>query len=132
MRHRRSPIAAAVVTVAFLSAVVFGCFSEKDATGIAEGDCAFDIGSTLPGTVVVVIRDFEFVPADVTVPAGSTVTWINCGPLEVHTTTSDNAGVWDSGFLSPGQIFSRRFDNAGGFDYHCTPHAFMEGRITVQ
>jgi plastocyanin len=48
-----------------------------------------------------------------------------------HTSTSDN-GAWDSALLAPGASFSRTFQTAGTFPYHCTIHPNMVGTVTVQ
>jgi nitrite reductase (NO-forming) len=64
------------------------------------------------------------------VPLGATVTWTNTDPGMIHTVTADD-GSFDSGNLSTGQSFSYTFDQPGTFDYHCTPHPWMRGRIEV-
>src|SRR2546429_8639283 len=53
----------------------------------------------MPGGPVstVIIQDFSFSPATVSVHVGSTVQWTNKGPSP-HTATSD-IGIWDSGTL---------------------------------
>ncbi len=79
---------------------------------------------------VLEIRDFDFSPAEVRIPRGTTVRWVNRGQID-HTATSDT-GVWDSGWLKPGQSYSRRFDQAGEYPYHCTPHPFMKGTVIVR
>ncbi|HEY9765019.1 MAG TPA: plastocyanin/azurin family copper-binding protein [Chroococcales cyanobacterium] len=81
----------------------------------------------------VVVRDFEFVPATLEVPAGSTVVWSFQGPTP-HSVLSDpgSAAQWDSGVLAAGKTYSRRFDTAGTFPYHCAPHPFMKGSIVVR
>jgi plastocyanin len=81
----------------------------------------------------VAIRNFNFVPDSVGVPAGGTVTWVNCeDPLhEPHTTTADG-GAWNSPEFSAGQRFSHTFPAPGTFPYHCTPHAFMIAKVVVQ
>jgi plastocyanin len=86
-----------------------------------------------------------FDPLGVRIAPGTTVRWV----LEsnVHSTTAyhpDNgswapripagAEPWDSGILTePGQVFERRLDVPGVYDYHCIPHemAGMVGRIVV-
>jgi plastocyanin len=82
---------------------------------------------------IIAIRDFAFRPDSLAVPAGATVTWINCEtpPQEPHTTTSDNA-AWSSPELNPGDRFSHTFPATGGFQYHCEPHPFMLGKVVVQ
>jgi plastocyanin len=116
--------------------VVLGvsCFSERGGTGpVAGQECRVPVGSQVPGSVLVFVRDFSFTPATVTVPAGGTVTWVNCDPPgeESHTSTAD-AGGWSSPLLGSGQAFSRTFGQAGDFAYHCEPHPFMTGTVTVE
>jgi LPXTG-motif cell wall-anchored protein len=76
------------------------------------------------------IVDFSFQPATVTIDTGDSVTWTNNGDAP-HTTTSDS-GVWDSDILDPGQSFTRVFDTAGTFPYHCNVHPSMTGTVVVQ
>jgi plastocyanin len=37
----------------------------------------------------------------------------------------------DSGLLDPGESFSWTFEEPGEFDYHCHPHQWMTGRVSV-
>jgi len=90
--------------------------------------------SPLPSqTITVTVRDFEFSPAMVEIPRGSTVVWNFVGPSS-HSTTADSASAeqWDSGIMRPSQVFSRQFNRIGTFSYHCTPHPFMHGTIVVR
>lgn len=114
-----------------------GCFSEHRSPTEPTGDltCA-DLppeGRTGEDPVVV-IRDFAFHPEQLTVSAGTEVTWINCESPggASHTTTSDG-GLWDSGLLGPdgSRVFRRTFQEEGVFDYHCTPHPFMQAQVQV-
>jgi plastocyanin len=75
------------------------------------------------------IVDFAFSPATLTITAGDTVTWTNGDPV-VHTATS-TTGAWDSGDLEMGESYSLTFAEPGTFDYLCTPHPSMTGRIVV-
>src|SRR5262249_36503991 len=76
---------------------------------------------------VITIYDNFFLPSEITVPVGTTVTWMNHGNVS-HTTTS--AGVWDSGRLGPHQHWSAVFAVKGTFDYVCTIHPNeMRGKI---
>ena len=80
--------------------------------------------------VGVSIVDFAFNPSDLTIAAGTTVTWTNNGTFQ-HTSTSD-AGLWDSGTLNTGQSFAYTFNTPGIYTYHCTFHKLsMHGTITV-
>ncbi len=77
-------------------------------------------------------------PAVLSVAVGTTVTWIN-NDLVFHTITSGSSngttatadGRFDSGEVQPGESFEYTFDEAGTFDYHCTPHPWMKAQIEV-
>ena len=74
------------------------------------------------------------VPADysineLTIPVGTTVTWTNDDD-QIHTVT-DAAGAFDSGFLDPGATWSYTFEEAGDFEYFCTPHPWMRAKVIV-
>ena len=115
------------------------CFSERGSGPTVNplDQCSVPVSVIDSGHYVVAIREFAFHPDSISVPAGATVTWINCEtpPQEPHTTTSGvspNAdGIWNSPELNPGERFSHTFPAAGAFPYHCTPHPFMEGKIQV-
>jgi len=123
-----------VLVVTLLVGGILSCFSERGTTSPAvDAVCAVPIGSQVPGSTIIVIRNFGFEPASVTVARGGTVTWVNCDEpgQPSHTSTAD-AGAWNSPTLAPGEAFSRTFDQAGDFTYHCEPHPFMTGAVAVQ
>lgn len=111
------------------------CFSERVAGGAVPTGlrCEVPLDGGTFGTTLVAIRDFAFVPAQVRIRTGTTVTWVNCEPtgVESHTTTADG-GAWSSPLMAPGATFSRRFDTPGTFAYHCDPHPFMQATIIVE
>src|SRR5215216_1474257 len=84
-------------------------------------------------TATVNMRDNYFDQANITVPAGTTVTWVQSGNNS-HTTTSYD-GLWDSGLLpgGSGQTFSFTFNTPGTYRYFCRPHEAvgMVGTVTV-
>jgi plastocyanin len=82
------------------------------------------------GTVIdVSIRQMAF-PPRVESAAGVTVEWTN-HDMVVHTVTADD-GSWDSGSIAPGATWRRRFEQAGDYAYHCTPHPYMKGAVIVR
>lgn len=81
-------------------------------------------------THAVEIADFAFSPATLTITAGDTVTWTNTDAV-AHTATS-TTGAFDSGELAQGASYSVTFTTPGTYDYLCTPHPTMTGRIVVQ
>jgi len=112
-----------------------GCFSERSApTGPTRGvECRIALGPDVVGSTLVVIRDFSFQPGEIRVRAGATVTWANCDDpgQPAHTSTADQ-GAWSSPSLSPGDVFSHTFAQAGTFTYHCEPHPFMTATVIVE
>ena len=76
------------------------------------------------------IAGFAFSPSTLTITAGESVTWTNSDQV-VHTATS-TSGAFDSGDLDPGESFTFTFTTPGTYDYLCTPHPSMTGRIVVQ
>ena len=72
----------------------------------------------------------DYSPNVLMVPLGATVTWTNSDPGMIHTITAAD-GSFDSGFLAAGDSWSYTFENPGTFDYACTPHPWMKGRIEV-
>ena len=81
-------------------------------------------------TKTVLIQNFRFSPAKITVKPGTKVTWINKDSTQ-HTATANN-GAFDSGFLRKGHRYSRTFKRAGKYAYHCEPHPHMRGSVTVK
>ena len=78
------------------------------------------------------LTNWHFDPAEVTVPAGSTVVWVNKGKEE-HTVTSasDSREKFDSGYKKRGASFQRVFSRPGRFNYYCAPHPWMKGTVVV-
>ncbi len=79
-------------------------------------------------TVDVVDNDYE--PGNLTVSRGAEVTWRFEGDIP-HTVT-DARGTFDSGVFESGDQFVLTFDEPGTYDYYCTLHHAMQGKILVQ
>ena len=75
-------------------------------------------------------------PETLTVSKGTTVTWTN-EDSTLHTVTSGspeagNSGTeFDSSYLAAGKTFQHQFNTAGTFDYYCTLHPYMKGKVVV-
>lgn len=92
------------------------------------------------------IENFAYGPAQLTIPVGTTITWINKDQVG-HTVTegspdavkpanqrgfdSSNAAQGKNELIQPGQSWSFTFTKPGTYDYYCIPHPYMRGRITV-
>jgi plastocyanin len=82
-------------------------------------------------TRTVVIKNFQFKPAKITIKRGMRVRWINRDST-AHTATANNGRSFDSGRLRPGERYTHTFKSAGKKPYHCEIHPDMKGRITVK
>jgi plastocyanin len=82
-------------------------------------------------TRTVLIQNFRFKPAHITIKRGTRVRWINKDST-AHTATANNGRSFDSGRLGKGQRYSHTFKRAGKKPYHCEIHPHMKGRITVR
>jgi len=78
----------------------------------------------------IVVRNFMFQPTDLTIRAGSTVTWVN-EDEEPHTIVSAT-GLFRSGALDTHASFSFKFDKPGTYLFACSIHPQMTGKILVQ
>ncbi|HET7644832.1 MAG TPA: plastocyanin/azurin family copper-binding protein [Nitrososphaeraceae archaeon] len=100
-------------------------FAQENAVSIASG-------SSNPSAT-----EF-FVPKDISVKAGDTVTWTN-HDTTIHTVVegspeSASSGAtpgFDSSIIAPNATFENKFDTAGDFNYYCNLHPFMTGKVTV-
>lgn len=84
----------------------------------------------ITGQANVSISGYAYVPSTLTVSVGTTVTWTNQDPV-AHTVTS-NDNLFDSGDIATGATFSHTFEQKGTFNYHCTIHTYMTGKIIVE
>ena len=82
-------------------------------------------------TKTVVIKNFRFQPANITIKRGTRVIWINKDP-HPHTATANNKRSFDSGRLGKGQRYTHTFKSAGKKPYHCEIHPFMRGSVVVK
>jgi plastocyanin len=98
--------------------------------GMSMPGSAGKAGSQTPvATTKVAIENFAFVPATITVKAGSTVTWTN-KDQDPHTATSQ-AKKFSSPTLNRGDVYRFRFTKPGRYPYLCTIHPFMTATVVV-
>ncbi len=76
------------------------------------------------------IANFAFAPAEITIAPGESVTWTNDDGAPHGLEYNDGKAGTD--LLLPGARFSRRFDQPGTYDYNCSIHPYMTGRVVVR
>ncbi len=84
---------------------------------------------TAPAGTSVTMAGARFTPATLTIKTGEMVRWFNDDAMPHTVTAADRS--WDSGNLSPGASFERRFDAAGTYSYVCLYHAWMTGTVVA-
>jgi plastocyanin len=92
-------------------------------------------GTSSQTEVQVQMINTTFDPKEITIKAGTKVTWTN-NDSTGHTVTSGTrgnpSGLFDSGNVAPGQTFSFVFDTPGTYNYYCQYHQGMDGTVIVQ
>ena len=80
----------------------------------------------------IVIDNFSFSPAQLSVAAGATVTWENRDDIP-HTIVNDaTPRTFKSPPLDSGEKFSQVFIKPGTYRYFCSLHPHMTGTIVVK
>jgi plastocyanin len=77
----------------------------------------------------VTMEGFAFAPPDVTVTAGSQVTWVNKDTVQHDAVAVD--GAWRTPKLGPNEQASVTFGSAGTYAYICSIHPGMRATVTV-
>ena len=77
----------------------------------------------------IVIDNFAFTPAAITIKPGTTVTFENHD--DIPHSVVDAAGKFHSKALDTNDTFQMTFDQPGEYNYYCGLHAHMKGKIIV-
>lgn len=83
-----------------------------------------------PTTHVVVMENMKFSPNILRARVGDRIEFKN-SDLVPHTATAKPAGAFDSGLVKPGESWILSPEKPGAFDYTCTFHPMMVGKLTV-
>ena len=85
--------------------------------------------STQP-TTTVIIDNFVFSPMTIEVEHGTTVTWVNKDDIP-HVVAS-TTGKFKSRAIDTDASFSYTFSEPGTYEYFCSVHPKMTGKIVVK
>src|SRR6266478_3583140 len=77
----------------------------------------------------VIIDNFTFRPAKLSVPVGTKVTWINRDDVPHTATSTVKPKAFDSGTLDTDGRFSHVFTAPGTYEYYCAVHPRMTAQI---
>jgi plastocyanin len=96
---------------------------------IAITDLPLEAEAPTAGAPEVVVDNFSFAPAALTVPVGSTVSWTNRDDVPHNIVSTEQK--FKSPVLDTDERFAHRFDAPGSFRYFCSLHPKMTGRVVV-
>lgn len=77
----------------------------------------------------VIITNFSFQPALVTISPGQMIEWVNMPDSVAHTVTGQG---FDSGVIGRGGSWIHTFTTPGDFPYGCSIHPSMKGTVRVR
>ena len=81
-------------------------------------------------SVAVRIDNFNFTPPTLVVAPGTTVTWTNAD--DSPHTVREKDGKFKSAALDTDDTFSQTFTALGEYEYFCSIHPYMTGKIIVK
>jgi amicyanin len=84
----------------------------------------------LAADAAIKIDNFVFTPDTLEIAAGTTVTWTNEDDIPHAVGGKDLS--WKSHAMDTGDTFSHTFAAPGTYDYFCTLHPHMQGKIVVK
>jgi amicyanin len=116
-----------IVSTAVLFATTFGIAFAGMRAGAGYLPAA---AQQKPEVNEVKIDNFSFGPAELKVPVGTTVTWTNRDDIP-HTAVSTDK-MFKSKVLDTDEKFSFTFSKPGTYEYFCSIHPKMTGKVVVQ
>ena len=125
-------IAAVVVVIAIVGIVAASGGKKTSSSNTAGTD---NMSSSAVANAVaadkVTISNYMFAPGDIKVKMGTTVTWTNQDSVK-HNVVSDDGMMPDGKLIGKDETYTYTFTKAGTYKYHCSPHPYMHGSVTVE
>ena len=87
--------------------------------------------AALAKTHLIMIKDYRFQPATLTITVGDTVRWQNEEKRTSHSVLFLAREIPESERIFPDEHWQMTFTEAGVFSYRCGPHPEMRGLIEV-
>lgn len=120
----RKFIIVSVIVILFIAAFA-GCGSTSSPSPSVDAQPS---ASSAAGSNAVAMKNYAFNPTSITIKKGDTVTWTN----EDGATHDVVGDMFNSGNMRKGGTFSYTFNETGTFDYECTLHSGMVGKVVVE
>ena len=124
-------VALSLLAMGFVMALAMGNMMDNHGMMMGGGNAPQGTPVVLQAAEVSVdIRGYAFSPPQISIAAGTKVTWTNRDGAP-HTAT-EKEKAWDSGMLNQGKSYTRTFDKPGTYQYYCTFHTYMKGTVVVR
>jgi plastocyanin len=123
-RFTRTGAALVAVPLLALALLIGGCGGSGSTSGGEESGAS-------GGKPAVAIVNYTYKPADLTVAAGTKISFTNHDTTP-HTATSKESEAFETGPIDPGQTKSITLSKPGTYTYYCVFHPFMKGTLTVE
>jgi plastocyanin len=94
---------------------------------LSAGDMAVQAGAQ---AAAIQIDNFHYTPPSLVVAPGTTVTWTNAD--DSPHTVREKDGKFKSAALDTDDTFSQTFTAPGEYEYFCSIHPYMTGKIVVK
>jgi plastocyanin len=113
----------------FFLIVLSGCTGSTEEPTETMTETTAPAVQSYPDEAVVDLKNIQFSPSEVTIAAGGTVVWKN-SDLPKHTVTFEDYSFDMT--IEKGEETKRTFSSPGVYDYYCSIHPSMTGRVTVK
>ncbi|MBI2665100.1 cupredoxin family copper-binding protein [Candidatus Woesearchaeota archaeon] len=122
-----------ILALVFGLLLVAGCAVQQaapvDSSAAVEETDAETVKQSETDNFQVVVENYKFMPATLDVKVGDTVEWVNKDGMD-HTVTFGDSPFDEQ--LPVGATVSYTFQEAGEFDYLCSFHPSMQGKVIVR
>ena len=109
---------------------MFAYLIRRTPVAVVAALAAVTLGAAAPAPSVITIGNFTFAAPVLIVPVGTTVTWVN-GDDVPHTVVATDKS-FRSKVLDTDDRFAFTFTRAGTYDYFCSIHPHMTGKVVVK
>jgi amicyanin len=121
-----------IAVVAVGGAALLSGNKKNDQASPASSSSSASANSTAVAATKVDIQNYMFSPMSIKVKVGDTVTWTNKDSVH-HNVVADTASsdAPNGPLIGLGETYSFKFTKAGTYTFHCNPHPYMHGSVTV-
>ena len=119
-------------TLAASTLLFAGCSSSNSGSSSGATTGAATATSSAAAADTIVIKNFSFSPATLTVAPGTKVTVTNEDSVTHTLTSTASPHAFDTGDIASGSTVTFTAPSAAGsYTYICTIHTYMHGKLTV-